>query len=152
MNDYLSIINSFSNVLEKLTIHINSLTYKKTKIGLDIFIINLIGKKTLSKKQNIVIMKNIVEELNIPPSSATRKVNHLVSSGLIKRDTSDNNRREIRLVLTDEGIALFNSFRNLFASNITQILQKFSEEEKKSFKNILSLLESNSVLLSPKIH
>ncbi|MFW9992888.1 MAG: MarR family winged helix-turn-helix transcriptional regulator [Candidatus Odinarchaeota archaeon] len=144
-----SITGLFISVLERLTAHVSDLTYNKKKIGLDIFIINFIGEKITGETDKRVNMTDIRKNLHIRPSTATRKVNYLVSMGLIERTVPESNRREVNLNLTEEGLMLYETFRKLLETGISAMLQKFSSEEVATFTKILEkLVNSTDRLIS----
>jgi MarR family transcriptional regulator, organic hydroperoxide resistance regulator len=51
----------------------------------------------------LVTLKQITEKLLIPKSTASVSVEELVNSGLVERKSSEEDRREINLILTDKG-------------------------------------------------
>lgn len=51
----------------------------------------------------LITLKQITEKLLIPKSTASVSVEELVNLGLVERKSSEEDRREINLILTDKG-------------------------------------------------
>lgn len=122
------------------TMHTNyrveNLTLKGHKIGTNIFLLHFINSNENCN------MKSIVELLNVIPSTATKKIDKLVRLGLVKRELREENRRNVFLVLTDEGEEVLNEFFNIRSINMQKILENLSEEEKISFLNVIEKIVS----------
>ena len=125
------LIESFTQAILKFSTEIEGFSYLDQKIGADIFIINQVGYKT---KCN---MKEIITNLNYPPSTATRKVNRLVELGYLRRVRPNNNRRSVELKLTNKGREIFALFHKQRFDPLTQVIKRFSKEEINVFLNVL---------------
>ncbi|BAH07079.1 hypothetical protein CKR_2028 [Clostridium kluyveri NBRC 12016] len=63
-----------------------------------------IGVLRIIFEKEDVIIRDIVEVLNIPKSTLTSMINRLEKRNLIKRTISSRDKRSYRLVLTEDGI------------------------------------------------
>nr|WP_296064553.1 MarR family transcriptional regulator [uncultured Actinoplanes sp.] len=69
------------------------------------------GEVTLPQFRTLVVLAvrgpqrgtDIAEELRVNPSTGTRMLDRLIRKGLVRRSRSSNDRREVRLRLTDAG-------------------------------------------------
>jgi len=66
-------------------------------------VISFIGKK------GSCIMREVAEFANVPLSTLTGIMDKLVKKRLINRERSDEDRRIVQLVLSEEGISVFNT-------------------------------------------
>ena len=117
------IANTFLSELLNLTRHIANVSNDDTKIGSGVFILSTIGSIHNCN------MKNIVESLNLLPSTATRQVDMLVSQGLIKRDVAKADRRKVILTLTEKGKQANERLKNHLNKVIKDSLKTYSKEE-----------------------
>lgn len=78
-----------------------------------------------------ITLKEIVEQLSIPKSTASMIVDELVNLGLVERKAYENDRRKIKLVSTQKGQELAKKSIDNPASYIAMInaLEQISEEE-----------------------
>ncbi len=115
--------NRFLLELIYFTHHIENISRESTNIGSGIFILNVID----SNQERF--MKDIVETLNLGPSTATRQIDALVKQGLIKRKTAENDRRKVSLSLTEEGKKIYHRFKIHLIEVMSSSLQIFSEKQ-----------------------
>jgi DNA-binding MarR family transcriptional regulator len=125
------ISKKFLSTLLNLSSHIENVSDENTKIGSGIFILSIINSK---KNCN---MTDIVESLNLAPSTATRQVDSLVKLGLVKRDVGSTDRRKVILSLTRNGIQVNNRFKRHLIKVIGNVLKKYSESEMRQTVNIM---------------
>ncbi|MHA2091587.1 MAG: MarR family winged helix-turn-helix transcriptional regulator, partial [Candidatus Kariarchaeaceae archaeon] len=111
------------------------------KIGRKIFIINYVGSKKYCN------MKDIIDELNLPPSTATRQVDYLVKNGFIIRDTPNHNRRIVELKLNKMGKEVYQWFNQHLVKVVTATLENFSETEISIANKVLREIANHSDLL-----
>ncbi|UYP46014.1 hypothetical protein NEF87_002299 [Candidatus Lokiarchaeum ossiferum] len=97
------------------------------KIKKHLFIIGLIGSKS------DCTIKDIVSFLQIPPSTATSRLNGLVKDGLINRETSSTNRRYMALSLTEKGEKIHQHLNQHLKAHIQQLIQPLSMKEQQTF-------------------
>ncbi|MFX1575419.1 MAG: MarR family winged helix-turn-helix transcriptional regulator, partial [Promethearchaeota archaeon] len=126
------IFHLFELLFEKFTKLEESFPPMRKKIGKKFSIVQLVGN---NKTCN---MKDIVENLNLPSSTATRQVDKLVSLDLIKREIPPDNRRMVILSLTDSGQKFYSNYkehRNLVENKLIKAL---SDHEKEVLIKILN--------------
>ena len=75
------------------------------------------------------IMKDIVEALDIGPSTATRQLDTLVRQGLITRVSSESDRRKVILMLTEEGKLVYKRFKKHLMKVMKKSLESYSQQE-----------------------
>jgi len=66
-------------------------------------------------------------------SSFTRSIDYLVKNGFLTRNSSDIDRRIIKLSLTDKGISAAKIIKNDFDNFLDSLISDFSENEKNEF-------------------
>ena len=89
-------------------------------------------------------MSNIVESMNLVPSTATRQVDSLVKQGLVRRDVGKKDRRKVILSLTPDGNRAHNRFKNHVINVIRKTLETYSEEEmSKSFQILNAVIDQS---------
>lgn len=78
-----------------------------------------------------ITLKEITEKLLIPKSTASVGVEELVNLGLVERKSSEEDRREINLILTDKGKEISKKSIQTPSSYIAMIsaLEKISKED-----------------------
>ncbi len=137
----IEICSNFSNIITKIFKDIDEITYisndpsfneKRYKISSDIFIIHLLS----SKKD--CIMKDIVNTIGLPNSTASRRVEYLVGLGLIKRVLSKLDHRKVKLRLTKEGRKLSRKYFEYIYNTLNTIFKTFSISERQFLNEILS--------------
>ncbi len=130
--------NQFLTTLLNLSSHITNISDKDTNIGSGIFILSIIDS------QKNCIMSNIVESMNLVPSTATRQVDSLVKQGLVRRDVGKKDRRKVILSLTPDGNRAHNRFKNHVINVIRKTLETYSEEEmSKSFQILNAVIDQS---------
>jgi DNA-binding MarR family transcriptional regulator len=78
-----------------------------------------------------ITLKEIIDKLMIPKSTASTSVDDLVNLGLVERKVSEGDRRQINLILTGKGKELSKKSMQTPASYIAMIsaLEKISTED-----------------------
>jgi len=117
------IANKFLLTLLNLTRHIANISNEDARIGSGIFILSIIDSR-----ENC-IMTNIVEDLNLGASTATRQVDALVKQGLVRRGVSDTDRRKVILSLTEEGELVNNRFKNHILWVMSRSIEAYSRKD-----------------------
>ena len=86
----------------------------------------------------LITLKQITEKLLIPKSTASVSVEELVNLGLVERKSSEEDRREINLILTDKGKETSEkSFRTpLSYMAMVSALEKISSDDIDTLLNI----------------
>lgn len=90
----------------------------------------------------LITLKEITEKLFIPKSTASVNVEELVNLGLVERKSSEKDRREINLILTDKGIEI--SKKSI--QNPASYIKMLSAIEKIPTEDIDSLLRIHKEL------
>lgn len=98
-----------------------------TKVKKHLFLLSLIG----SKKDCTI--KDIVSFLQIPPSTATSRLNGLVKDGYVIRETSSTNRRFMALSLTERGKKIYHYLNKHLQAHIQQLIHPLSPKEQQIF-------------------
>ena len=142
MDNELDIPQFFIMFIMALTRDVIDFTYKEMKIGRLIFVINYIGFK------GECTMKEIRDYLNVKPSTATRQIDKLVEDLLlVQRVTSDSDRRNVLIKLTDEGRKVYNHHKDVQEKMIQKLLTKFSAEEIRVItKVVVEFLKDDSII------
>ena len=100
------------------------------KVKKHLFLLSLIGSKS------DCTIKDIVSFLQIPPSTATSRLNGLVKDGYIIRETSSTNRRYMALSLTVKGKKIYQYLNTHLQTHIQQIIQPLSSKEQQIFMSL----------------
>ena len=90
-----------------------------------------------------VFQRDLEKEFDITRSTASKNVDLLVENGFITREPVDYDARLKKLVLTEKAREVFKIMRSDRATLEEQMLQGFSEEEKKQLRGFLKRLASN---------
>ena len=131
------IVEIFTKILEMMTFSIENIEFNGKQLGRNIFIINYVGKNEPCS------LKDIYENIQFPASTASRRVDDLVKIGLIDRVQSLDDRRGIRVTLTEEGILVYKLFRTHRIKSKKNFIKAFSEKEISIFSKILRNLVEN---------
>jgi len=87
-------------------------------------------------------MGELSQALDVPLSSATRIVDHLVKHEYAQRLADPDDRRIVRVSLTDTGQRLFRGLDEFIQSRLEQILRHFTPEEQETLLGLLRKLLS----------
>ncbi|TFH05464.1 MAG: MarR family transcriptional regulator [Candidatus Thorarchaeota archaeon] len=131
------IVEIFTKILEMMTFSVENLEFNGKQIGRSIFIINYVGKNEPCS------LTNIYENTQFPASTASRRVDDLVKAGLIDRVQSTDDRRGIRVTLTEEGKLVHKLFKEHRIKSMKNFIKGFSEEEITIFSKVLHHLVEN---------
>ncbi len=107
-------------------------------------------KLTINKTQTHILMcinendEKSMSEISLmtglEKSSFTRSVDDLVQNGLITRIALENDRRKIKLSLTNKGIKAAKLIKNDFNVYLDSLISDFSEKEKNEFFESLEIV------------
>ncbi len=139
-------IEIFSRFIQQFTQGIENFTYKGKDVGSGIFLISFIGSR------EDCFMKDIIQYLNVIPSTATRRVDKLEKLGLIIRSNSDDDRRLIRITLSDEGKELHSAFLQRKLMGVDLMMKEFEESELNIFFKILEKIMLKSKEMKNNLH
>ena len=104
-----------------------------------ISIVQLETLKFIAQKKN-VLMKDIANYLSIAPPSLTPLIDHLEERQLIKRTSSQNDRRAIFINLTSKGKEALKKIMKKKVAAMHYLFQKLSKDEQKTLIHILEKL------------
>lgn len=85
-------------------------------------------------------MSEISSMSGLEKSSFTRSIDYLVDNGFIARNSSEEDRRIIRLSLTNKGARAARMIKNDFDLYLDSLISGFSEKEKKEFFESLTVV------------
>ena len=88
-------------------------------------------------------MKNIALYLKITPPSATEIVAEMEKKGLVKRESDENDRRVVFIVLTDIAKKLFVSVSRRKDLILKKMTSKINKKDCKSLERIIRILIAN---------
>lgn len=89
------------------------------------------------------LMKDIAGFLSITPPSATSFVDNLIEAGMISRQESATDRRNVRIVLTEKGERFLESGANKVTERMRRSLEELDESEQKDLARILRKIVDN---------
>jgi DNA-binding MarR family transcriptional regulator len=114
---------------------------------------NILREEDLSLSQYYVLhliktgpqaqMKNIKNNLCVSGAYATSIIDKLVKKGFIERYRGKDDRRVVRVKLTDKGKILIRDLNNKKAQFYTKLLKDMNGKDKKTMSDGLSLLVSS---------
>jgi DNA-binding MarR family transcriptional regulator len=116
----------------KLTQGLERIKYKGNEVGMNIFLLNYLGRI------KECTMKDIITVFDLQASTATRKIDKLVETGLVDRSTPENDRRLITLKLSQEGLNLYNNLIIKRLSRFKYMQNTFSKSDLDIFFKIIS--------------
>jgi DNA-binding MarR family transcriptional regulator len=82
-------------------------------------------------------MKEVAEFLCITPPSATSLINDLVEVGMILRLTSENDRRSIRITITQKGEGVLENGIKQISQSMAKNIAKLNQDEQEQLIFIL---------------
>jgi DNA-binding MarR family transcriptional regulator len=85
-------------------------------------------------------MGELSKALDVPLSTATRTVNWMVKGGYVVRLPDSEDRRIVRVALTDAGRAMVGMGNEFIRKNVEQVLRRFTAEERESLVFLMSKL------------
>jgi DNA-binding MarR family transcriptional regulator len=96
-----------------------------------------------SRQSKPITMGDLSRILGVPFSTATRMVDWLVDNGYVQRLADPEDRRVVRVELTEAGKEPYRAMINLLLESAEQFLNNFSLEERKEFGRLLGKLVDN---------
>jgi DNA-binding MarR family transcriptional regulator len=96
-----------------------------------------------SRQSEPITMGDLSRILGVPFSTATRTADWLVDNGYVQRLADPEDRRVVRVELTEAGKELYRAMNNLLLKNAEQFLHNFSLEERKELGRLLGKLVEN---------
>jgi DNA-binding MarR family transcriptional regulator len=99
---------------------------------------------SLTLRREPITMREVSAVLETPLSSATRLVDALVENGFVERVADPQDRRVVRIALTDAGKALHNTAVEFFNARLAEFLSHFDALER---EQLLTLFEKTIRIL-----
>jgi len=96
-----------------------------------------------SRQSEPITMGDLSRILGVPFSSATRMADWLVNNGYFQRLTDPDDRRVVRVELTEVGKEICRAMSDLLLERAEQFLHNFSVEERKELGRLLGKLVDN---------
>ena len=90
-----------------------------------------------SRQADPMTMGDLSRSLNVPLSTATRIVDWLVNNGYAQRLPEPEDRRVVRVALTETGSAVYREIDSLFMERIERLMRGFTPEERDTFRGLL---------------
>jgi DNA-binding MarR family transcriptional regulator len=123
--------------LATLTKHLDE-TYLDSKSGgsIDFDLFHSIGL-IFSARRDPITMGELSRSLDVPLSTATRIVDWLVKNNYAQRLSDPNDRRVVRVDLTEEGHVMYRSINEFMVERVEQILSIFTPQERVNLTQLL---------------
>lgn len=106
---------------------------------LEITVLNIVTSKS------DIIIKDIIDILNIPNSTLTNVVNRLEKKNLVERVINKNDKRSYGLKITDKGKEMFNKHEKYEEKLFKKILFPLSIDERLKFIKSLNKIYNNFI-------
>jgi len=95
------------------------------------------------ENQNLVLIKDIEQELNISKSVASNLVKRMVQNGLVELEASPSDKRAKFVRLTDKSRSQMKQVKAFFERIDNQLLAGVDKDELLIFEKVLSQLQEN---------
>jgi len=95
------------------------------------------------KNQDLVLIKDIEQELNITKSVASNLVKRMVQNGLVELEASPSDKRAKFVRLTDKARSQMQQVKAFFERIDKQLMEDIDEDELLIFEKVLSQLQEN---------
>ena len=97
----------------------------------------------LARYEHIPSQRELAEAMGISPAAVTTTLKRLEKEGYISRSVTDEDNRRNEIRITDEGLAAIKESRALFEAVDNGMFRGISEEELRSFTDILERIKEN---------
>ncbi|MDS3527789.1 MarR family winged helix-turn-helix transcriptional regulator [Streptococcus pneumoniae] len=95
------------------------------------------------KNQDLVLIKDIEQELNITKSVASNLVKRIVQNGLVELEASPVDKRAKFVCLTDKARSQMQQVKAFFERIDKQLMEDIDEDELLIFEKVLGQLQAN---------
>lgn len=95
------------------------------------------------KNQDLVLIKDIEQELNITKSVASNLVKRMVQNGLVELEASPVDKRAKFVRLTDKASSQMQEVKTFFERIDKQLMEGIAEDELLIFEKVLGQLQEN---------
>ena len=96
-----------------------------------------------SRRSEPITMGDLSRILGVPFSTSTRTADWLVNNGYVQRLADPEDRRVVRVELTEVGKEVYQAMNDLLLESAEQFLHNFSLEERKELGRLLGKLVDN---------
>ena len=96
-----------------------------------------------SRQSEPITMGDLSRILGVPFSTSTRTADWLVNNGYVQRLADPEDRRVVRVELTEVGKEVYQAMNDLLLESAEQFLHNFSLEERKELGRLLGKLVDN---------
>ena len=93
---------------------------------------------SIASKQEGISVKGLAERTSVTPGAITQFVDGLVEMGLVMREGDPNDRRIVRLKLTELAKSQFEHFRKDYLTSASRVFNVLSNDE---IKQLISLFD-----------
>ncbi len=94
----------------------------------------------LSIWQEPMTMGEVGQALDVPLSTATRIVDLLVENGYVQRVPDPDDRRVVRVTLTDTGLEMYRTIEGFIRKRVERLLQVLTPEEQETLIGLMRKL------------
>lgn len=95
---------------------------------------------TMLSKRDGVTQKELSEMMCIRPQSLSEALTKLEDEGMIRRERSETDKREVNVFITDAGRACCEDIHRRHEAHAAEFFSALTEEEKKTFGELLTKL------------
>ena len=95
------------------------------------------------KNQDLVLIKDIEQELNITKSVASNLVKRMVQNGLVELEANPSDKRAKFVRLTDKARSQMKQIKAFFERIAKQLMEDIDEDELLIFEKVLNQLQEN---------
>ena len=95
------------------------------------------------ESEQVVLIKDIEQELNITKSVASKLVKRMVQNGLVELEVSPNDKRAKYVRLTDKSRSQMKPIKSFFDRIDRSLLDGISEEKLAVFEEVMGRLQAN---------
>ena len=95
------------------------------------------------KNQDLVLIKDIEQELNITKSVASNLVKRMVQNGLVELEASPSDKRAKFVRLTEKSRSQMQEIKAFFERIDKQLMEDIDEDELLIFEKVLAQLQAN---------
>ena len=88
-------------------------------------------------------MGDLSRQLNVPLSTATRIVDWMVNNDYAQRLPDPDDRRIVRVALTETGRTMYTEIDNFFMERIERLMHAITAEERVTFENLIEKIVSS---------
>ena len=92
-------------------------------------------------------VKDLAEMLDVTPGAVTQLVDSLVEKDLVKRAEDSNDKRILRITLTELAESKFKQFRKDYFTSVSRVFNTLSDEE---IRQLITLLAKTNIPSSAK--